>query len=353
MKLLDALVYCKKEDVYVSDFEEFDIFNIDIDKNLYDPSKSPIKICIVHEYSVDDHTGYTKYLLLNDKPFALITSSHEDQVDVEIIDSSVYKDTLSFLIKFVSPIKEDNVEFLNVDINIIQKFDSTYNVYGNNLLYYCYDNNKFFKIINYWQDKDELEKDIDRSYDDMYLYKYFEVTLDDGRTITVDYHNIASVIGDNATLANDIVNGNIDVPNAKYIMSPIYNLVNSPSYIDGMIPLLDLQLDKRCSSKVIAHKVITLSMYLLIKYGVYTDLYNNSFLSDEYHPCSNYNELYDVMFKYIRNKENLECITDSVEYESYHDATRKIFDNMDEYEDKPHSVIIEDFIKLTIDYFMG
>lgn len=350
MKLTDALNYCKKENVDVNFLLEPDMFGIEL-SSTYDIEKSPIKICTVHEYSVDDHTGYLKYVLFNNLPFVKIVSQHEDAVDVTIVNSDVYQQAFAFLSKFKKTPSYSEISFADVNIDLVQSFGATYNVMGENLIYLCPKSNKFFHIKSYWQDQDELNKDINRSYEDIYGYKYYEILLDDNSQLTVSYQNIFSVIGDSKELANKIVCGDIMVPNEQYLPSILYKFMYDVDFIDGMIPLIDMQLDKRCATKVMAHKIMTLNMYLYIKYGYYTNLKLGEFYGIEYTKTNDYDKLCDAMVACIKKMEDLECITDSVEYEYYRDETRKIFDNMDLYECKPHSIIVEDFIKLTIDYF--
>lgn len=137
--------------------------------------------------------------------------------------------------------------------------------------------------------------------------------------------------------------------------SVFFSSLESCEYFLSLEEYIKNQFSRLCESKVISHIILTRSLFLMNYFDVYVDFENKKiFFVDEnykelYIRYSGDKHLYDILSIILKNtKYNSD---DSYAYEDYRNETRKIFDNLDRYEDKPLIVIWKDLLKLSNEWF--
>lgn len=131
----------------------------------------------------------------------------------------------------------------------------------------------------------------------------------------------------------------------KYLYSDLYTMYMSEH--------IQNQFDKRCSSKVQSHILMTQMIYLMERFAVFVDVENeklffNSSSKEYYIEYKNQVRLYHCLYSFFDN------LIDEYwdDYETYRNHTRRILDNLDEYDDQPNSKIWHDLVSLSEKYFL-
>lgn len=196
--------------------------NLDIDYELYKNHVSTNMICsyTLYEYAVDDHTGKYQIFTYYGIPFAKLTTCHEDTMDYDILNSKVFSDVIVTLSQCIKSRENQTIlaDLDETDFPLLQMFDQTYNVMGENLLFVEVDGS-FTKIEKYWQDPVKIAEDAKNNteYKKLYYYKRFEI-ITNGIQRTVHYRQIVGVLGDSAELADKIASTmNCNDPQFKFM----------------------------------------------------------------------------------------------------------------------------------------
>lgn len=115
------------------------------------------------------------------------------------------------------------------------------------------------------------------------------------------------------------------------------------------------QFNRRCSSKVISHIILTKSVFIMNYFAVFFDFENFKIFieSDDgnelYIKFDNENDLTNIMRLILERSKFDDDV--SYDYEDFREESRKIFDNLDRYENKSYYDIWKDYIDLSIRWF--
>lgn len=153
----------------------------------------------------------------------------------------------------------------------------------------------------------------------------------------------------------EIMISDLDKNQPMICSSVQFKSLKSYSYFLSIECYIKFQFNKLCSRKVESHIILTRSLFLMNHFDIYVDfenkkvfLVNNDNL-ERYVRYSCDKELYKILSVILyQSGYNSD---DSFEYEDYRNETRKIFDNLDMYDNKPMTNIWNDLIDLSIEWF--